>query len=503
MIHQYSLLILVRKYFALILILTFAAFLLSSNINKPFIGHHDWNGAWYSNQARNFIKYGYLKTKFGAVMNNDIVSAQDFRFFTHYPPLLPIFISLSFKIFGISESAARVIPLIFTLGTILLMYIISLKFFNRRIAILSSLLTTIFPITIYFGKMPVQEVIVIAPILLSVLRYFIFFEKPSRKNLLILFLSLTFSHLINWPGYYVTPLFFIHFLIFSKTSHKFTQATSFILFSVLMFFFHLSHTFLLTGELFGGGILDVALYRLNLKESLVDFTLQNFLTLQARWLAVYFTTSALFFSLVTVIWIFLKIKSKAISKKIQLLILLGVFGFTHNAVFRNMAFIHDYMIIYLLPFVAISSSFGFFLLIDKLKIYSAKPILMLASLFLILVTVERHKFTLALLSSARASDIYVLSNYIKNNTESGEKTLILSNIIKEHFEVFVYFYTDRQIDFETPQSNVELSKILSLYKYKLIVADPARDTHPSVVNYLKENRTETSVDKFLIYKNVQ
>ena len=60
------------------LVILLAFFLLLPKIDKPFFGHHDWNGVFYSNIARNYLRYGYLKTKFGEVTNYGRVEAEDF-----------------------------------------------------------------------------------------------------------------------------------------------------------------------------------------------------------------------------------------------------------------------------------------------------------------------------------------------------------------------------------------------------------------------------------------
>src|SRR3990167_10393848 len=91
----------------IIIILVLAFKLLLVDINKPFWGHHDWNSAVYSNIARNYVRYGYLATKLGQVTNVDFQSPDSFSYITHYPPLLPILISFSFRIFGQIEAAAR------------------------------------------------------------------------------------------------------------------------------------------------------------------------------------------------------------------------------------------------------------------------------------------------------------------------------------------------------------------------------------------------------------
>ena len=487
----------IKKHLVLFPILIFAAILLSINLNKPFIGHHDWNGAWYSNFARNFTRYGLIETKFGSVMNYDIVSPPEFRYFTHYPPLLPILIFTSFKIFGIHEWSARIVPAIFSLGTISLVYLMGRKFFDQRTAVLAAAFASVVPIMIYFGKMPVQEVLVIAPVLLSILFYFNFFEKSTKSNLLKLLVSLAISHLINWPGYYVTPLFFFHYLILKKNKNKLKIALIFPLFSLLMFSIHIIHLTWLTGKPFGGGIIEALIYRLNLSEKPQDYTTFNFLRLQMRLLAIYFTRLVLLFSTVTIFWIADQIKKNKLTKAVQLLIILAIFGMTHNLVFRNMAYIHDYMIIYLLPFFALSASFGFFLTVKYLKINSS-IISILAIGLLLLVVLERRQFVNKLLLSRGFQEGVVLGKIIHNKSQSKDKILVLSPDFKKYFEVFTGFYADRKIDYQLISRETLLTHLRSK-EYRLIIAIPSRDTPESLISVLHGQYQETKIDQFIIF----
>lgn len=484
-----------RKHYPLLLILIFAGILFSINLNKPFIGHHDWNGVWYSNFARNFTKYGLIKTKLGSVMNYDLAERQEFKFFTHYPPLLPILMYLSFRIFGVHEWSARIVPLIFSLGTITAIYFLGIRVFDIKTAILASSIASIFPIMIYFGKMPVQEVLVLGPVLLSIILYFNFQKNGTTKNLLILIVSLSFSHLINWSAYYVTPLFFIHYLFFGKSKNKFKIALIFPVFSFIMFFVHILHTFVLTGEFFGGGIIDTLLFRLNISQKPLDYTVIKFIILQARLLTIYFSKPILILSLIAVFWIAREFFSKRkVSLQGQLLIMLGAFGIIHNAVFRNMAFIHDYMIIYALPFFALSASSGFFLLLGKVNIKSIWIFFALPLLGFILL--ERSEFTSALISSNGFREGYYLGKVINQNSISGEKVLVLSHDFKESHEVFTGYYSDRVIEYDLKPEKflMESSK-----DYRLIIAMPTRDTPNSSIQTLKGIYRVSNLSGYLVF----
>ncbi len=483
-----------KENYFLLLILIFAAIILSINLNKPFIGHHDWNSVWYSNIARNFTRYGFIQTKFGQVTNNDFVSAPYFSYFTHYPPLLPILISISFRVFGIHEWSARLVPLLFSLGTIAAVYFLTLKFFDKKTAILASAISTVLPIMIYFGKMPVQEVLTIAPVLFAIYLYFNFVEKPNRTNFIKLVTGLILSHLINWPGYYVTPLFFVHYLIFGKAGNKLKIAASFPAFSVFMFLLHCLHLILLTGKPLGGGMLQVFIYRLNLADKPIGYSTINFLKLQAKLIEIYFTIPVLMLSAVALFWILGQIKNRKLSRPAQLLLMLAAFGVTHNTIFRNMAYIHDYMIIYLLPFFSVAASVGAFYLLKRFKLRSYQTSI-LCILLIFAMLFEQHKFVSALLSSNGFKEGVELGKSINSQTASGDKVLILSPDFNKYFDVFVTYYADRELHFD-PRLPVDLA---SPIKYKLIVAMPKRDTIPADVDFLVNHYNPAKTDDFIVF----
>lgn len=486
-----------KKYYLLFLILIFSSILISTNLNKPFFGHHDWNSAWYSHIARNFLKYGFLQTKFGSVMNLEYTTPENFQFSTHYPPVLPIALALSFKFFGIHEWTARIIPLLFSLGTITAIYFLGVKFFNKKTAVLASIFSTLMPLVVYFGKMPVQEVLTLAPVLLSVIFYFEFFQKPRRKNLLKVIASLVFSHLINWPGYYVTPLFFLHFLLFSKTKNKLLFASIFPMVSLSMFVLHALHLLILTKDPLGGGMIKILLFRLNLSEKSLGYSNLGYLNNQFHLILTYFTKPIVFLAAVTVVWMLKNYSKWKTSSQIQLLIILGIFGIVHNLVFRNMGFIHDYMIIYMWPFFALSAAWGFFLLLDKLNLKSKSKAIILATIVCILIIFPSRKFVAALQNSQNFKVGYDLGILIKERTNQKDNVLVLSPDFGTYYNVYANFYSDRNIIFNIPTENI--LQIAKSGDYKLIIAIPNRDTPKSQLEALQKNYKETKIGEFNIF----
>lgn len=488
-----------KKNYLLLLILIFFATILSKNLDKPFIGHHDYNSVWHATAAMNQDRYGLLKTKFASLMTSDNLPTQNFTFYTHYPPLVPIFLYLSFKVFGISHLSVRIVPAIFALATIYLIYKTGARFFSQNVGLLAAALSAVVPMLVYFSTIPTHDLFVMPFILLSIIFYFDFFAKPDRKNFLKLATSLILAHLTHWTGYYVTPLLFLHFLLFSKNIKKFALASFFPLLSLSMFFLHLAHTVWLTGSPVGGGLVEIFLGRLNLRDQPQGYSALNFFKLQARYLVVYYTRPLLLFSTLATFWLLAQIYKRKITQRVSLLVMLGIFGASHALIFKNISFIHDYIIISMLPFITLSASFAFFLIQEKLKIKIKVITFALCLLLVAAVASERFSFTKALITSSSFKEGVELGSFIHAKTQPGQKVLILSADFKNHFEVFTAYYADRQIDYLVPNTT-ELERIIENQNYAIIVAMPTRDTTSNLLEILQSKSDGIKISKFILYK---
>ena len=486
----------IKRSYILVLALVSYVVLVFPTLNKPFIGHHDWIGVWESNIARNLIRYSPLDTKFGQVINAGPTVPKGFAFHTHYPPLLPIFLASSFILMGESEATARTLGVVFTLFSATMIYKIGIKYFKPEIGTLAAIIFLAFPITIYFGRMPEHEILVMGPVLLSLYLYLNFFLHPKKSNYIKLILVLVFAHLIHWPGYYITPLLFIHYLIFAK-KQDLKIAFSFPLLSLVMFSIHMIYVATLTGSFFGGGLIDVLLFRLNLSQKPSTFTIPNFLNQQAHLIFVYFTRVTVLLSALAILPILKQIRRRSLTLSSQILIILAVFGITHNAVFTNMAFIHDYMIIYMAPFFALASSTAFFYIV---KFFNFPKIITitLTVILISLVFFERRTYVQTLFSSNSFYPGYLIGTYIRENTNPPEATLILSNDFGSYFDVFVSYYADRNVFYRSKDLQ-QLKADIGENRYKMYIAIPSRDTTYDSMVELQKHFRETLVDNYYIY----
>src|SRR3989344_1694686 len=224
--------------------------LLTLGITKPFIGHHDWNGVFYSSIARNYLKYG-IETKLGQMTGPG-------SFYTHYPPLFTWLLAADFKLLGVNDITARLLPLTLTI----LSFILLIKITDSVIPLLLGLT----PMIRYFSHMPSQEALMIFLAILTVYWY----KKRNSKAIFITAATLGWS---GWAGYFLLPLLWLH-------------------------------AYLLTGSLIGGGIFDALLLRLNLYPALGrlepelagQFSLIAYIVKEFSTLNIYYTSTVLLLS---------------------------------------------------------------------------------------------------------------------------------------------------------------------------------------------------------------
>lgn len=380
---------------------------------RPFIGHHDWNGVFYSQISRNFLDYGYWFTKFGQMTGPG-------HFYTHYPPLFTWLLSLWFRLFGVSDVSARLMTLVFYLAGIFLLYKICLALKLKSAAALASCLVVLTPMFRYFSRMPSQEAIILFFTLLSL--YF-FLTKNKR----MFYFSVIANGLSGWAGYFFYPLLWFY-------DRRMAVKAALIL--AMIFFLHLAHVYWLTGEIGGGGIFDALLLRLGLypRLGLVEpelpgqFTWWAYLLKEAHILTVYYTLTLLSLSAVS---FFLA------RKKLTLVML--VWGLAYPLIFSNVVFVHEYFNIFLLPFFGLSLAYLF----NRFNLRFWYLIV-----FALLIYRERNQFYQALMQTKAFEPGFKLGLEINQTTPEGATATVTNT--KEFISsqnLFIEFYAHRQIEY--------------------------------------------------------
>ncbi|MEW6097259.1 MAG: glycosyltransferase family 39 protein [bacterium] len=319
--------------------------------------------------AQNYIRFGYLDSKFAPTLNVGYEKPDKFTYYINHPPLLPILVSLSFRIFGVHEWSARLVPILFSIGNLFIVFILIRRLWGKEVALLASFFFTLIPMDAYFGRMVCHE----APTtmffsLLCLYFYLLYIEKEKKWHLAGIVISFTLGTLTGWPVYYISLLITLHYLIFFYPKRK-KIILPLILFSIsiTLFVIYIGYIcFLGTIQ----NLIDAFMRRISFQDegSSSFFTFYQFIKYENSiviWR--YFTPTLCVLSL---IWIMnFSMRIKIISQKESFIILLLLFGLIHILLFPNGAWVHDYWSFYLTPFIILSATLGLKIIQEKIKKY--------------------------------------------------------------------------------------------------------------------------------------
>ncbi len=414
--------------------LVISVVILSYGINLPFAGQHDWNSAVYANIARNHLRYGLLTTKLGMVVNAGYTPLESFQYFTHYPPLMPLLIATSFAIFGIHEWSARLVPILS--ASLMIYYLAKLvqSLWNRTTALITAALLITSPMLFYYSKIPVHETVVLGFIGFTLWTY-----VNKRYGLTVI--GLILSQATSWSGFYLSFYLPLHYW-----GHHRKILWKLFIVAPIMFILHNLHMYLLVGPKLVKDLTSVFLFRFNLGPTAKAFNVNTpaFLSRQAQWINLYFTRivtlMAIFYLINTLLSLW---RHRHLTYQQSFVILLGFFGFTHNLIFRNLAHIHDYMLIYSLPFFAISGAVVLTHLHKLLKKYLPLSSLIIAVLIFLIAT-ERQAHLKTLFRPIFDSGVN-LGKTLSSQTKFTDTIVVLSPQYWNLYEVFVRYYADRNV----------------------------------------------------------
>ncbi|NTV23607.1 MAG: phospholipid carrier-dependent glycosyltransferase, partial [Nanoarchaeota archaeon] len=139
---------------ALAFILLFGIYLRWYHVEYPVIGYHNWKAEHYLSEAKNFAREGFFKYGFFVPMRDTTESVDEESGGAHNDtfPTISIIVGFFFMLFGENLALARVINILFSIGTVAAFYFLIKKLFEKEIlALLSALLMAINPMYVFFS----------------------------------------------------------------------------------------------------------------------------------------------------------------------------------------------------------------------------------------------------------------------------------------------------------------------------------------------------------------
>jgi len=207
-----------RKHHAALVIIVALVygFGLTRDFTEPWIGLHDWNGAFYSQLARNLNRYPFSMHHGMPVvaMGEKTPSPTEKSSYARHPPGLAWVLAGAFKICGESEAVARSVSIVASLGSvILLIHLVSLAH-GRVTGLVAGAIYALMPMSIYFGRMVNHEPVCLFFMLLTATGWRSVGNLPHSRNarswaMVVCCLSLWVMAWMDWPGILFAGVFCI------------------------------------------------------------------------------------------------------------------------------------------------------------------------------------------------------------------------------------------------------------------------------------------------------
>ena len=343
-----------RKTFLLIPILLGSLAFQLYEVDEPWVGHMDFAGAIYGILSRNFIKHGYVETRFGPAINTGTVGEGEYTYYLHHPPLFYYLVSISYKLFGIHEWNARIVPILFSIVALAFFFGLVRKIWGIEEAYFSTFLLAFLPMNLYFSRIYLQESSITLGIIL-ILWYYVKWRETRRNadywKMVILFVIFG---MIDWPAYYILPLLTIHSLIIDRNTGSPGRLRMFLLplFGVVLFIVFLVYSSYISSHQSGAGLFHSFLFRSAMKTPFLRYSQIDFLRLEVARSYHLFTPIVLILSTIWVID-FLRVRSD-LERNLYVVILL-LFGSFHVLLFQSASYIHDFWLYHLCTGLSLAS----------------------------------------------------------------------------------------------------------------------------------------------------
>ncbi len=202
-----------KPYFWLIMIIILAFLVRLYKIDTPIADWHSWRQADTAAVSRSFthdFKPFYPKgVDLSGVAEKPIPNLGGYRFVEF--PIYNIFVYPFYLIFGSIDLYSRLVSVLFSLGSIIFLYILVKNYFGQAVALTSSLIYALLPFNIFFSRTTLPEPTFVFFALGMV--YFVRELITGRKKLLwsaLIFTSVAFL-IKPWAIFYFLPLWYVYY----------------------------------------------------------------------------------------------------------------------------------------------------------------------------------------------------------------------------------------------------------------------------------------------------
>ena len=220
------------------------------HLTTPLVDYHSWRQADTASIARNFYREGfqllYPQIDWGGRSSGYLES--EF-------PLFAFLVALLYKVFGLHDSLGRLLSILFSLGSVGLVFLIAKNLFSQKTALMSAVLFSVFPSSIYFGRAFMPDFLTLFATLLAIYLLILWY-RSGRQYLfwlsgaslgLALALKISFAHTLVL----VAGIFWLKHGWQFLAKLNFWLYMSMALLPPLVWYYHAHQLYLQTGLSFG------------------------------------------------------------------------------------------------------------------------------------------------------------------------------------------------------------------------------------------------------------
>ncbi|MFH2021149.1 MAG: glycosyltransferase family 39 protein [archaeon] len=189
----------------LLIILTLALILRLYHLTYPYLDHHSWRQTQTATIARNFYLHGFniIKPEIDYLGNEPSVAELEFQITPYLTSILYIFL-------GVHDWVGRIVPIIFSLLSIYVYYLLIKLYYGEKLATLSSFVFAILPINIFFSRVQMPESGMLFFSIAGLYYFSMYVRQTTLSNYLFALFFVSMSFLSKIPNLFLlVPLAYI------------------------------------------------------------------------------------------------------------------------------------------------------------------------------------------------------------------------------------------------------------------------------------------------------
>jgi 4-amino-4-deoxy-L-arabinose transferase-like glycosyltransferase len=205
----------------LLVALGFLIAFFSFDLNTPWTQDDYYNGAVWSQAAHNLLRAGLLKTAAvpAAFYYGPLPIPPD-GFYVHHPCLLPLSVTAVFWVFGESEWAARLVPLLCCTISTILLWLIARSCAGIRAATFSVAVFVTLPMELHYGQMVNFEPCTLMWMLAALLSVRYASVTGNTRWWISTLVACVLAMWTAWLAYFFVIILALHFAFFAREKQR-------------------------------------------------------------------------------------------------------------------------------------------------------------------------------------------------------------------------------------------------------------------------------------------